>query len=174
MKSILILLLSASLVCTRESKDPEPKSLGVAYAWVFGTVAAAAAPTLLLIGRDTYSDSYDKIQALNFIIIPIGWSVAPSMGRFYAGDYKGGWGGTGLRLGALVATVAIVAPCLFGGCNEALAVVPLAGIGVWFGSAVYDTFWGTYRSVQKHNAKISLSPYIPRFGSAGVLARLDF
>jgi|GEM_PF-6900538 len=172
-RSISILLFAASLGCAKESKEPEAKSLGVAYGWVFATAVAAAAPTLLLIGRDTYSESYDNIQAFNFIFIPIGWSVAPSMGRFYAGDYKGGLSGTGLRLGALAAAVAVIAPCVYGGCNEALAVVPLAATGIWVGSAVYDTFWGTYHSVQKHNAKICLIPFMPHIGSIGVLARFD-
>lgn len=174
MKPISMLLLSASLACANELKEPEPKSLGVAYAWVFGTAAAPLLVPLLLLGRDTNSDSYGTIHELGFIVIPIGWSVAPSMGRIYAGDHKAGLGGIGLRLGALTAFGAAVLPCMLSGCNEALLVVPIAATGVWIGSAAYDTFWGTHRSVRKHNAKISVSPYIPRLGSTGVLASLEF
>jgi hypothetical protein len=174
MKSILILLLSASLACAKESKEPEPKSLGTAYAWVFGTAAVPLLLPLLLLGRDTDSDSYGTIHGLGFIVIPIGWTIAPSVGRLYAGDYKAGLGGMGLRLGALTAAGAAVLPCMFSECNEALLVVPIAATGVWIGSAVYDSFWGTHRSVRKHNAKISVSPYIPRLGSTGVLARIEF
>lgn len=173
-KCILIPLLSVSLACTTELNEPEPKSLGEAYAWVFGTAAVPLLLPLLLLGRDTNSDSYGTIQNLGFIVIPIGWSVAPSMGRLYAGDYKAGLGGTGLRLAALTAFGAAVLPCMFSGCNEALVVVPIAATGVWIGSAVYDTFWGTHRSVRKHNAKISVAPYIPRVGSTGVLAHVEF
>lgn len=176
MKSTLIVLFSACLLCAAESKEPErePKSLGVAYAWVVGTAAAPLLLPLLLLGRDTDSESYEAIHGLGFIVIPMVWSAAPSMGRIYAGDHKAGLGGMGLRLGALAAFGAVALPCMFGGCNEALIAVPIAATGVWIGSAVYDTFWGTNRSVQKHNAKISVLPYLPRFGSTGVLARLDF
>lgn len=173
-KCILILILSASLACAEESDPPEPKSLGEAYSWVFGTAALPLLLPLMLLGRDSQSDSYRKIHELGFIVIPIGWTIAPSMGRFYAGDYKSGIGGIGLRLGALAVGSAVLLPCMFGGCNEALIAVPLAASGVWIGSVVYDTFWGTYRSVEKHNAKISVSPYIPRLGSTGVLASVEF
>ncbi|MEO6097351.1 MAG: hypothetical protein ABIW76_17530 [Fibrobacteria bacterium] len=154
--------------------EPEPKSLGEAYSWVFGTAALPLLLPLMLLGRDSQSDSYGRIQDLGFIVIPIGWTIAPSMGRMYAGDYKAGLGGIGLRLGALAATGAVVLPCMFGGCNEALIAIPVAAGGIWIGSVVYDTFWGTYRSVRKHNAKISLSPYIPRLGSTGLSARVEF
>ena len=174
MKSILILLLSASLACTEESDRPERKSLGEAYSWVFGTAALPLLFPLLLLGRDTNSDSYGTIQDLGFLAIPIGWTIAPSMGRFYASDYKAGMGGIGLRFGALAVGGAVLLPCMFGGCDEVLIVVPIAASGVWFGSVVYDTFWGTYRSVKKHNAKISVAPYMPRMGSTGVLARVEF
>jgi hypothetical protein len=174
MKFMLILLLSASMACAKESKEPEPKSLGEAYAWVFGTAAVPLLLPLLLLGRDTESESYGTIHGLGFIVIPIGWSVAPSMGRLYAGDYKAGLGGIGLRLGALAAFSAAIIPCMFSECNEVLVVIPLAATGVWIGSALYDAFWGTPRSVRKHNAKISLLPYLPRSGSTGVMARVQF
>src|SRR5690606_29016876 len=128
----------------------------------------------LLLGRDTRSETYETIHELGFIVIPIGWSVAPSMGRLYAGDYKAGWGGIGLRLGAISAFGAVVLPCMYTRCSEALVAIPLAATGVWIGSGIYDVFWGTPHSVRRHNAKIGLVPYIPRMGSAGVMAHFEF
>ena len=128
----------------------------------------------MLLGRDTQSESYETIQNISFVVIPVAWSVAPSMGRLYAHDYKAGWSGIGLRLGALAAFGAVTIPCMFGGCNEALFAIPVAATGVWIGSAVYDSFWGTYRSVGKQNAKIGVSPSMPRFGMVGAVAKLEF
>jgi len=146
-------------------------------ALLYSLPCAAAAPLLLplmLLGRDSRSESYETIHGLGFIVIPIGWSFAPSMGRLYAGDYKAGWSGIGLRLGALSAFGAVVLPCIYSRCNEAWAVIPLAATGVWIGSGIYDLYPGSPRSVRKHNARIGLGPYIPRIGSGGVMARLEF
>ncbi|MCK4255376.1 hypothetical protein KAX35_00690 [candidate division WOR-3 bacterium] len=145
---IIVALLSGGLYSSEEQEAKKPKSEKTAIALSFG------ATVVPFIGVWAFPP-----PATRFLCV-LGLTAGPSMGHFYARQWKRGLVTTGIRAVLVAGGVALFEHWynagLSGETNEAeIYLVALTLIGI-IGSALYDM--GTaYSSVRKYNESIKKS-----------------
>ena len=177
--SLLVFITSSPVVAQGDPTQPQPpyqelrpKSANTAMLMSLGATALPIGVGSLL--RD---------EALAWLVFS-GVTFGPSLGYFYADDNRGAFRGILIRTGGYtVATIGALYSLtgLIGGRNNELynlgVIMVITGGTVVAGSAIYDIFWGTRRSVSRYNEKnnLSVTPwYHPEYNAPGLSVRMRF
>jgi len=144
-------------------------------------LAVAGAVATVPRGRSQARDVVSGVLATGGLL------VGPSAGSIYADDGSRARRGMLIRTGGGVMAllgVTVLAASAFGGGGDGMGAVGYlvfgSGAAVVVGSAAYDIVRSSVRSVEEHNQvvqasqAVSVAPWMPQDGGAGVQVRISF